>query len=184
MNLATTFVGRKKKDVETAPLDFKTVYEQHFSFAWRSLRGLGVMESAIDDAAQDVFIVVHRKLDTVTEPEKIKSWIFSIVRRVASDHRRSLKRKGTAVEFDDNTTATEVPTPHQNAVSRQTLALVEQFMSKLDDERRAMFILYEIEQLSAAKIAEMLNVNMNTIYSRLKTIRNDLTLFMAKNTAA
>lgn len=180
-SLAAAWIAGEKKQRSLNPLlRFDDVYSTHFSFVWRSLRGLGVHESAIDDTAQEVFLIVHRKLDTVTDAAGIKKWLFSIVRRVASEHRRSVRRKGIAVEYDDNVAARQSDTPQKQVEHRQVLAAIESFMNGLSEENRSIFVLSEIEQLPVARISEILEMNPNTIYSRLKGIRSELEGFMAK----
>ena len=178
---ASWTVSERKIGSSASTLDFKVVYDEHFQFAWRSLRGLGVSTHDIDDAAQEVFLIVHRKLDTITEPNGIKSWIFSIVRRVASDYRRSRKRKGISVEYDDSITAIDTATPQNAVENREVLSLVEQYLDTLTDETRSMFVLSEIEQLPVSKISEILEMNSNTIYSRLRVTRKNMESFMARS---
>ena len=67
---------------------FKEVYEEQFRFVWRSLRRLGVRESDVADAAQDVFLVVHRRLDEFEGRSKVSTWLYGICYRVARDRRR------------------------------------------------------------------------------------------------
>src|SRR5690348_15784081 len=68
---------------------FASIYEQYFDFVWRSARRLGVSPAAMDDVVQEIFIVIHAKLATVRQPESLRSWIYGVVRRTVSDHRRS-----------------------------------------------------------------------------------------------
>ena len=180
-SLAAAWIAGEKKQNSLNPLlRFDDVYAEHFSFVWRSLRGLGVLESAIDDTAQEVFVIVYRKLDTVTDADGIKRWLFSIVRRVASEHRRSRRRKGIAVEYDDSVSTAQSDTPQKQVEHRQVLEAIESFMNELSEENRSIFVLSEIEQLPVARISEILEMNPNTIYSRLKVIRSELEGFMAK----
>src|SRR3954468_16715186 len=79
--------------VDAEPLSFEAVYETHFDFVWRSLRRRGLTEPRIDDAVQDVFLVIHRKLSDFQQRSSLKTWIFGIVVRVAHDHHRSKRRK-------------------------------------------------------------------------------------------
>lgn len=158
---------------ESTP-SFEEIYEAHFAFAWRSLRGLGVQPAQIDDAAQDVFIVVHRRLSTYEPGSSLKSWLFGIVRRVASDYRRREKRKGGAVSIDEQIHSVDQVSPYQSAARMQALNLVEDFAATLDEEHRSIFILAEIEQLPVPEVALMLNLNANTIYSRLKVMKKKL----------
>src|SRR5437879_3330538 len=74
-------------------LSFDAIYERSFDFVWRNVRRLGVADALVDDAVQEVFLVVHRRLDEYAGRGTIESWIFGIVLRVASDVRRAMRRK-------------------------------------------------------------------------------------------
>src|SRR5689334_9453575 len=75
--------------VPIASWNFAEIYDAQFAFVWRSLRRLGVDPSGLDDAAQDVFLVVHRRLPEFEGRASLKTWVYEIVRRVARDHRRT-----------------------------------------------------------------------------------------------
>src|SRR6187399_211040 len=83
-----------------APVDVESIYAEHFDFVWRNLRRLGVSEQQLRDAAQDVFVVVHRRLGEFDGAESLRAWLYSIVRRVAADARRRRRRK-ELTESDD-----------------------------------------------------------------------------------
>src|SRR5262245_8429480 len=69
-------------------VDFAEVYEEHFTFVWKSLRRLGVPPASVDDAAQDVFVVVHRKLETFEGRSSLKTWLFGIAHLIALGYRK------------------------------------------------------------------------------------------------
>ncbi len=75
------------------PPAFDAVYAEHFSFVWRNLRRLGVRESHLDDASQEVWVVVHRRLPSFEGRSSLRTWLVGIAVRVASDHRRWRRRK-------------------------------------------------------------------------------------------
>jgi RNA polymerase sigma-70 factor, ECF subfamily len=149
---------------------FGDVYEAHASFVFRTLRALGVAADSVDDAAQDVFVVVHRRLPEFDGSSAIKPWLYAIARRVAHDHRRTLKRKGNHEPLSD-TVREEGPGPMERAARSEGLEMLEAILNQLDDDRREVLVLSEIEQLSSPEIAEMLNTNLNTVYSRLRRAR-------------
>ena len=94
-------IPQKQATAVPATLDFTAVYEEHFAFVWRSMRRLGVPDRLLDDAAQDVFIVVHRRLGEFEGRSTLKSWLFAIARRVAHDHRRRVGRKERTEELPE-----------------------------------------------------------------------------------
>lgn len=156
------------------------LYAEHFDFVWRSLRRLGVASNALDDGCQDVFMVVHRRLAEYQPRYSPRAWLFAIVRRVASDYRRMVSRKGGLAPLRDNLPASEHD-PHERALQSQAGRIVHEFLATLDDDRRAVFSLAELEQMNAHEIADALEVNQSTVYSRLGSARKALLAFLQEH---
>lgn len=153
---------------QSAAPSFDEVYASHVAFVWRVLRTFGLSGAQLEDAVQDVFIVVHRRLPEWEGRAAITSWLFAIARRVAAGHRR---RKGNQQHE---------PLDHQMpsgedtfaAMSRaQAAATVFQILQQLDEDKRIVFALVELEQLSVPEVASLLELNLNTTYSRLRLAR-------------
>ena len=169
--------------------DFASVYDAHFSFVWRSVRRLGVDEAALDDVVQDIFIVVHRRLGEFEARSSLKTWIFGIALRVVRDHRRTLRRKrldaGARADETDPDTIADAPErgPHESMAKAEAVHLLHQLLDELEDEKREVFVLAELEQLSAPEIAEALELNVNTVYSRLRAARQSFDQAVARHHA-
>ncbi|HEX7476406.1 MAG TPA: RNA polymerase sigma factor [Polyangiales bacterium] len=164
-------------------LTFDAVYEAHFDFVWRSVRGLGVPPASVDDAAQDVFIVVHRRLREFEARAHIRSWLFGIALRVARDYRRSAKRKGPQVPLPETLQSAQEHSPFDGTAKAEAMRFVEAFLDTLNDDKRAVFVLAELEQVRPPEIAEMLDLNVNTVYSRLRAVRQEFAQAVAERTA-
>jgi RNA polymerase sigma-70 factor (ECF subfamily) len=163
---------------------FDHVYEQTFDFAWRSARRLGVAASAVDDVVQDAFLVVHRRLPEFEGRSSMKTWVFGILLRVVSDHRRTLRRKGGLAELPhEDVLASRAQGPAETLEQRQAAALLHALLDELDDEKRAVFVLAELEELAAPDIAEMLSIPTNTVYSRLRAAREAFERSLARHRA-
>ena len=158
-------------DVDVLPLpSFDEVYEAHFAFVWRVLRTFGVPDTALEDAAQDVFVVVHRRLPEFEGRAAVTTWLFAISRRIACTHRRKLGRDSRSEPIADDDFA--APNDTFAALSRaQAAATVLAILDTMDDEKRAVFALVELEQLSVPEVAKLLDLNLNTTYSRLRMAR-------------
>jgi RNA polymerase sigma-70 factor, ECF subfamily len=158
-------------DVDVLPLpSFDEVYEAHFAFVWRVLRTFGVPDTALEDAAQDVFVVVHRRLPEFEGRAAVTTWLFAISRRIACTHRRKLGRDSRSEPIADDDFA--APNDTFAALSRaQAAATVLAILDTMDDEKRAVFALVELEQLSVPEVAKLLDLNLNTTYSRLRIAR-------------
>ena len=150
-------------------VDFAQVFDAHASFVWRVLRRFGVPEADVDDAVQDVFIVVHRRLDTYEERGSLRAWLFAICRQVASHRRRSRSR------FERTRGSLPEPPlpqdPQEGAMRSEAIAIVHAFLAKLEEAQAMVFYLADVEGMTAPEIAESLDVKLNTVYGRLRIAR-------------
>jgi RNA polymerase sigma-70 factor, ECF subfamily len=158
---------------------FDALYEDHFDFVWRNLRRLGVPLAQLDDALQDVFVVVHRRLAEAVLGDNPRPWLFAITFRVAREHRRSFRRKGDADPLPPDVRDAG-PTPEDVALQREALRALDDALSHLDDDKRAVFIMADIEQMTAPEIALSLDVKLNTVYSRLRLARAEFAAALAR----
>src|SRR5499427_7090764 len=163
----------------------RRLYDSHFSFVWRSLRRLGVPDAILEDAAQDVFLVVHRRWDSFDSRwSSVETWLFGILMRVARNHRRSLRRRAWAIPSSMGDVIEVVPSPAAGPAElvarREAVALLDRLLDSLDEDKRAIIVLVDIEQLSVPQAAESLDVNLNTAYWRLRTARTQLRKSLAR----
>jgi RNA polymerase sigma-70 factor, ECF subfamily len=148
---------------------FDEVYAAHVAFVWRVLRTLGVSEAQIEDAVQDVFVVVHRRLAEFEGRAAITTWLFAIARRVASNHRRRAGGDRTETLVDEPVGRADTFADMSRA---QAAATVVAILELLDEDQRIVFALVELEQLSVPEVARMLDIKLNTAYSRLRLARH------------
>lgn len=157
----------------TGGLTFKEVYEEQFRFVWRSLRRLGVRESDVADAAQDVFLVVHRRLDEFEGRSKVSTWLYGICYRIARDRRRLAHVRH---HVDDERAVAERVDEHADVAAeaerRQGFAMLETILDEMPIEQRAVFTLFELETLGGEEIAAALEIPLGTVYSRLRIARD------------
>jgi len=153
-------------------MSFRALYEEHFPLVWRSLRRLGVPESDLPDAVQDVFLVVHRRLAEFEGRSKMSTWICGICFRVASDRRKATRAARWASGDDPLLDAPDVRVDvAAEAERRQGLALLEALLDTLPLEQRAVFTLFELEGMTGEDIAQTLEIPLGTVYSRLRLSR-------------
>lgn len=158
---------------------FEAVYAQHFDFVWRSVRRLGVPQSATDDAVQDVFLVVHRRLAEFEGRSSLRTWLFGIVRRVARDHRPRRDRP-TDDEALGHLAESADRAPDERAARNEAARLLNELLQTIDEDKREAFILSELEQFSVPEISEALGVNLNTVYARVRAARKELEQGLAR----
>jgi RNA polymerase sigma-70 factor, ECF subfamily len=151
--------------------DFAALYSAHFDFVWRNLRRLGVPPFGLEDAVHDVFVVVQRRLGEFEGRCAITTWLFAIALRVAQHYRRVAGR--CTEQSIEDVPDPRGPAPDEAAARQEALRMVEHALDALDDDRRAVFVLAELEQMPAKAISEALGVGVNTVHSRLRLARRD-----------
>ncbi len=163
-------------DAHDAPRPhFDEVYEREFDFVWRNLRRLGIDEANLRDVAQDVFVVIHRRLPEFEGRAPLRSWVYSIITRTARQYRRGRRRKdlGDPTEPDELADG-RTQNPQQHAESNQEMRRLLELLDQLDDDKREAFILSDLEEMTVPEIAAALEVNLNTVYSRVRAARREL----------
>jgi RNA polymerase sigma-70 factor (ECF subfamily) len=163
------------------PVSFQTIYEEQFRFVWRSLRRLGVPESDVADATQDVFIVVHRRLGEFERRSKVSTWLYGICYRLARDRRRAAHvRRRVDDEGPIEERADDRADVAAAAERRQGLELLEAILDDLPIEQRAVFTLFELDAMGGETIAETLEIPLGTVYSRLRLAREGFRRALAR----
>jgi RNA polymerase sigma-70 factor (ECF subfamily) len=155
-------------------ISFLDIYEANFTYVWRAARRLGVDPGSLDDVVQEVLLTAHRRLPSFEGRSSIKTWLFGIVLRVVRDHKRALSRKDRVEVMDVERFADPGhDDPHQSAERAQHRAVLHQLLDALDDEKREVFVLAELEQMTAPEIAVATGANVNTVYWRLRAAREE-----------
>lgn len=146
------------------------IHRQHFGFVWRTLRHLGVPADVLDDAVQDVFLVVHRQIEDFEGRASMRTWLWSIARRIAYRHRRTAERRQRKL---DALAQQDPAGPNVEAeVARgQAAEILVGFLDDLSDEQRDVFVLHTLEGVTGSEIADALGVSVNTVHSRLRLAR-------------
>lgn len=166
------------RPVPPAPLTLEDVYRAHAGFVWRVLRRFGVPESALEDVVHDVFLVVHRRLSEYDGRAALTSWLFGIARGVAANYRRASARAERRLSVAPLPRAG--PDPETGAAQDEAVAFVRAFLDGLDEERRLLFALADIEGMKVPEIAEAMGLNLNTAYSRLRATREQFQRALAR----
>jgi len=156
---------------------FEALYREHFAFVWRTLRRFGVADAGLEDAAQEVFLIAHRRASAWLEWSSPRAWLFGVARRVASDHRRSRDRHARKLAAIPERPAAQ---PIDERVhDHQRLQAVAGAIAALSADRQAVYTLAELEGMSAPEIAEALELKLNTVYSKLRRARRDVAQTLA-----
>jgi RNA polymerase sigma-70 factor, ECF subfamily len=155
------------------PPDFKALYRTEFPYVWKTLQRLGAPSPDIEDLVHDVFVVVHRHLADYDPARPLRPWLFGITLRVLADHRRAGRnRNEITAEIDDPIDM--APTPHERLEDREARAVLMRALDSLDLDRRAIFVMHELDEVPVPEIASLLDIPLNTAYSRLRLARADV----------
>jgi RNA polymerase sigma-70 factor (ECF subfamily) len=152
--------------------DFDRVYDENFEFVWRAARRLGAHPAMLDDVVQEVFLVVHRRLPEQDAGSALRGWLYAIVVHVVRANRRKAHQRAIEQPTDGiDTRAHPSAQPDDGAARAEAIATLYAILDQLDDDKREVFVLAELEELTAPQIAAALEVNVNTVYARLRAAR-------------
>jgi RNA polymerase sigma-70 factor (ECF subfamily) len=152
------------------PPRFADLYREHFDFVWRSLRHLGVVPPALDDAVQEVWLIVHRKLASFEGRSLATTWLFGIAVNVARSQRRTGSRRAFGEPLSDELPSRD-PDPEHVLVGRDAWSQVQIFLNTLSELQRAIFVSALIENLSSAETAEAIGIDVGIVYRRVRALR-------------
>jgi RNA polymerase sigma-70 factor (ECF subfamily) len=145
---------------------FAEIFGEHGRYVWRALRYLGVRDSDLADVCQEVFLVVHRKLPEFEGRSSVRTWLYAIAVKVAADYRKSAYVRREQVRAD----VPERVSP-SNADETEARQLLTRLLDTLDEDKREVIVLSDLEGLSVKEIASVLGCPVQTVYTRLHTAR-------------
>lgn len=156
-----------------ARYDFVRVFDEHLDRVWRALGAMGVPPHQVEDAAQEVFLIVHDKLASFEGRSKLSTWIYAITYRVGANYRNKARRqpKHLGLEAIEDSLGGD---PEQNVASQEAARVVDAFSRTLDEGMRDVFVLCLLEEQPAVEVAELLGLSPNTVYSRVRLLRHGL----------
>ena len=152
----------------------RDLFAMHASYVWNALRRLGAPASEVEDLTHDVFLQVHRHLGDYDPARPVRPWLFGFAYRIASQHRRRAHRRHETA-FEPDLTAHQGVGPEESAVAEQRRQVVIEALQAIDLQRRAVFVLYELDGEPMSEIARTLEIPPNTAYSRLRVAREEFT---------
>jgi RNA polymerase sigma-70 factor (ECF subfamily) len=146
------------------------VYERHAALIWRIVRRQGIPDAAAEDVMHEVFLVVQRRLHEFDGRAALSTWLFHLARGVVSNYKRGRARERARLEVVAPPTSS-MPDPEHAALRREAAGFVREFLRGLDVDKREVFELVEIDGIAVPEVAELLGLNLNTAYSRLRLAR-------------
>jgi RNA polymerase sigma-70 factor (ECF subfamily) len=153
-----------------ASVDVAAAFREHGPFVWRALRSLGVGDKDVDDVCQEVFLVVHKRRVDFEGRSTLRTWLYSICIRKAAAYRRRPQREIGGDTVPEASSSS--PGPFERTATHEVREQLDRVLATLDDDKRTVFVLYEIEELSMAEVADVIGCPLQTAYSRLHAARD------------
>jgi len=164
------------EDVTSAPATIEALFTAHVEFVWRILRHFGVARADLDDQTQEVFIVAHRRLPE-WDGEQPRAWLYAIARRCAASYRRrSHRRHERTVE------AVPEGSDTRDLAAGMEMDRLNRALDALDEDKRSVFVLYEVEEMTMREVAEVVQCSLPTAYARLYAARRELARALEEGT--
>jgi RNA polymerase sigma-70 factor (ECF subfamily) len=173
--------------VEAPPRpSFEQIYAEYVAFSWRVLRHLGVPDASIDDAAQELWVVVYRRLAGFEGRAALRSWLFGIAINIVRTGRRSRERQ------DRRERERVLPDPWESARvdplererQREAFELVHGFLADLDEQRRMIFVSVLLEGMSAPEAAAALGLEVDLVQNRVRALRRSFKQWLERQKAS
>lgn len=170
------------------PPSLELTYETHFKYVWRCLKSLGVAETTLDDAVQEVFVVVQHKISSFDGACDVRTWLYAIVLRIGRRHRAAAaldaKRFDRSLTERSDEQALSPGDPRAADLRKEVeandqLKLAQRALAHLDEAKREVFVLCFVEGMSGPEIAEITETPLNTVYSRLRAARQEFSFALS-----
>jgi RNA polymerase sigma-70 factor (ECF subfamily) len=152
--------------------DFQTVFAEHFSYVWNSLRHFGVHSNDLEDLTHEVFLRVHERFGECDQSRPLRPWLFAFAYRVAAAHKRLARHRVEVMGGRIDRAADSVPADDV-LMLREDRELGLKALESIEFDRRAIFVLHELDGVAIPEVAEALNIRTSTAYSRLRLARQE-----------
>ncbi len=154
---------------------FEMIYKVTSSFVYNVALKITFNREDAQEVTQEVFLIVHSKLKQFRGESSLKTWVYRIAVNCAINFARKTKgHKNSSVEYEDHLAPRVEADVHKNIEKEHYDKAVDKILSSLNQEQRTCVILRNIEGLSYEQIAETLQININTVRSRLKRAREKI----------
>jgi RNA polymerase sigma-70 factor (ECF subfamily) len=160
-------------------LDLGAIFDEHFDYVWATLRRLGVRDADREDLVHEVFLKVHTRLADYDTSRPLRPWLFGFAYRVAADHHRLARHRIERLGGPGNAAAANVPADEGVAALEERQLLLSA-LHAIDLDRRAVLVMHDLDEVPVPEIAHMLDIPLNTAYSRLRLAREQLASTLTK----
>lgn len=178
-----TQVARAVDETTRIPA-FEEIYEEHAQLVFRTVRRCRVPDAHVQDVVQEVFIGVHRGLARFEGRSTLRSWIYRLATNTALNYLRDHRREREESIYEETSHSSNVDNPEAASQTREGWRRLDALLQQLDDSKREVLVLAELEGFSAPEIADVTGVPLNTVYSRLRLAREAFAVLVSRNAEA
>jgi RNA polymerase sigma-70 factor (ECF subfamily) len=157
--------------------------DRHYDFVWRTVRYHGVPDGDADDAAQNVFCVLARRMEGIV-PGTEMAFLFTTATRVASEARRTARRRPPATGDDADDLVAPLPSAEELIDKQRANETLREVLEAMPLDLRTVFALFELEELTLVEIAQLLEIKVGTATSRLRRARESFQGIVRRRQAA
>jgi RNA polymerase sigma-70 factor (ECF subfamily) len=168
---------------ESPKVRLRRMVDSHYDAVWRTVRFLGVPDASAEDVAQQTFCIAARKLEEIAAGGELP-YLLSVAWRVSSEHRRAASRRPSASGDDVESIEAPLPSPERLLDQKRARAELQAVLDTMPAELRMVFVLFEIEELTAPEIAAATGVKLGTVTSRLRRAREEFESILKRRGAA
>jgi RNA polymerase sigma-70 factor, ECF subfamily len=161
---------------------FDEVFRLHVDSVWRMAVAMGIDADAAQDVVQNVFVIAHERRDQFVEGRAVRPWLLGIARNVILHHHRGERRRENRLRLLPEPPPVEPPA--RELERREAADLVQEFIARLDDKKKPVFVLGFIEGLTAKEIAGVLGLKLPTVYARARAAEAAFARFAARRLRA
>jgi len=145
-------------------------------YVWNVVCRMGVPQSDAEDVVQEVFVTVYRRLGEFEGRAQLKTWVFSIAVHLVQHYFRTHARKPGDRASAKGTEIQSLVDQRENGPAnqverRERYDALDRVLGQLDEGKRLVFVLAELEQLTLVEIGEVIGANPNTVATRLRAAR-------------
>jgi RNA polymerase sigma-70 factor, ECF subfamily len=166
-----TFADRSPVASPPPRLTATEVHQRHGELVWQTLHRMGVRAPHVEDVYQEVFLVVHRRLDSFVGHCPLTAWLYEVCFRVVAGYRRRAYRRRELLVSDAGEVLVAGASPERDLQQREAVQQLQVILSELKLEHRVVFSMFELEELTCVEIGQLLGVPLGTVYSRLHRAR-------------
>lgn len=165
-------LSAREDGARASATSFEAIYDAHVDRVFRMLRRIGVPDASLEDAVQDVFITAFRRMDAFEGRSSLSTWLCGVATQTARNYRRHARRHPeTPTEGAGEDAPTSAPSPERELETSEAARILHALLDELDEDKREVFVLVELEQIPVPEIASMLELNVNTVYARVRAAR-------------